>query len=319
LNATSYSSELTAETTSDFGRESTSAVPGFNPDKFPVSAFHLQPYRSARAARPNGRGSGELERRVCLPLLFKGASFDAMNSDTREQLTAVSAQARAHLEEELGLGETGVYLPASAPITNRAHVSETPAAGNEAGSRTEKSPRLDELAREAASCTACDLHRGRNRSVFHRGSPDADLVFVGEGPGYEEDRQGLPFVGPAGQLLDRMVAAMGYDRDAVYICNVVKCRPPGNRTPTPAEAAACGRFLTAQLDLVSPKAIVALGSCAAEALGVASQTRSWRGRWSTWRGIPVMPTYHPAFLLRTPKFKGAVWEDLQAVLRRLGK
>lgn len=183
----------------------------------------------------------------------------------------------------------------------------------------ERSQHLHVLAERAASCTSCGLHAGRNKSVFARGSNLADLVFVGEGPGRDEDAQGLPFVGAAGQLLDKMIAAMGYGRDDVYICNVVKCRPPENRTPLPNEAAACEPFLTAQLEIVAPKVIVALGKCAALNLGVASETGRWRGLWKTWRGVPVMPTYHPAFLLRSPERKRDVWEDLQLVMEKLGK
>ena len=125
------------------------------------------------------------------------------------------------------------------------------------------------------------LHEKRKQSVFARGNPDAELVFVGEGPGQEEDLQGLPFVGPAGQLLDRMIEAMGFARDEVYVCNIVKCRPPENRTPRPEEAIACARYLVPQIELVAPKVIVALGRCAAENLGVAQASGSWRGRWGT--------------------------------------
>jgi DNA polymerase len=142
---------------------------------------------------------------------------------------------------------------------------------------------------------------------------------VGEGPGRDEDIQGLPFVGKAGQLLDRMIAAMGFSQDEIYICNIVKCRPPDNRTPRPEEARACSRFLVPQIELVAPKVIVALGRCAAENLDVAPPEGRWRGRWGQWHGIPVMPTYHPAFLLRSPQFKRAVWEDLQQVMARFGK
>jgi uracil-DNA glycosylase len=183
---------------------------------------------------------------------------------------------------------------------------------------SEKVVRLQQLAAEAATCTACVLHSQRRQAVFARGTPDAELVFVGEGPGMEEDRQGFPFVGPAGQLLDRMIAAMGFARDAVYICNVVKCRPPDNRTPRPEEAIACARFLVPQLELVAPKVIVALGRCAAENLGVAQAMGPWRGRWGDWRGVPVLPTYHPAYLLRSPEQKRVVWEDLQLVMKRFG-
>jgi DNA polymerase len=185
--------------------------------------------------------------------------------------------------------------------------------------RTERDRRLGQLADEARACTACVLHEKRKNSVFARGNPDAELVFVGEGPGRDEDIQGLPFVGKAGQLLDRMIAAMGFSQDEIYICNIVKCRPPDNRTPRPEEARACSRFLVPQIELVAPKVIVALGRCAAENLDVAPPEGRWRGRWGQWHGIPVMPTYHPAFLLRSPQFKRAVWEDLQQVMARFGK
>ena len=176
---------------------------------------------------------------------------------------------------------------------------------------------LGQLARDAASCTACRLHESRTKSVFSRGSALAEVVFVGEGPGFNEDKKGEPFVGAAGQLLDKMIGAMGLARDAVYICNVVKCRPPENRTPLPDEAAACASFLDGQLRAIAPKIIVALGRCAAERLGCAEAGRSWRGSWGEYRGVPVMPTYHPAFLLRNAEMKRPVWEDLQKVTGRL--
>ncbi len=177
--------------------------------------------------------------------------------------------------------------------------------------------RLAQLEEAVRACTRCDLHRQRTQTVFARGTPDSPLMFVGEGPGADEDRLGEPFVGRAGQLLDKMVAAMGYGRDDVYICNVVKCRPPGNRTPLPNEAGACEPFLTGQIDVVAPRVIVALGRCAAENMGLVPGAGGWRGRWGKYKGIDVMPTYHPAFLLRSPEFKRPVWEDLQKVMARL--
>jgi uracil-DNA glycosylase family 4 len=175
---------------------------------------------------------------------------------------------------------------------------------------------LAQLETEVRACVRCELAKARTQTVFARGNPDSPLVLVGEGPGQEEDRLGSPFVGPAGQLLDKMVLAMGFPRDDVYICNVVKCRPPGNRTPLPSEAGACAPFLLGQLDAIAPRVIVALGRCAAENMGLVSGG-SWRGRWGKFRGIDVMPTYHPAFLLRSPEFKRPVWEDLQKVMARL--
>jgi uracil-DNA glycosylase len=183
----------------------------------------------------------------------------------------------------------------------------------------EKRVELAVLAERAASCTACGLHKSRTKSVFARGSADATVVFVGEGPGYNEDQEGVPFVGAAGQLLDKMIEAMGLGPDELYVCNVVKCRPPDNRTPLPDEAGACSPFLNAQLELVGPKVIVALGRVAAESLGCAPPTGRWRGVWGESRGVPVMPTYHPAYLLRSPEQKKPVWEDLQGVLTRLGR
>lgn len=177
--------------------------------------------------------------------------------------------------------------------------------------------RLTQIDAEVRACSRCELAKGRTHTVFARGNPDSPLVFIGEGPGQEEDRTGQPFVGPAGQLLDRMVAAMGFARDDVYICNVVKCRPPGNRTPLPSEAGACAPYLLGQLDAVRPKVIVALGRCATENLGLVGAGGGWRGRWGKFRGVDVMPTYHPAFLLRSPEFKRPVWEDLQKVMSRL--
>jgi uracil-DNA glycosylase family 4 len=176
--------------------------------------------------------------------------------------------------------------------------------------------RLAVLEEQVRACTGCELHKARTQTVFARGNPESRLVFVGEGPGQEEDRTGSPFVGPAGQLLDKMVAAMGLGRDDVYICNIVKCRPPGNRTPLPSEAGACAPFLLGQLDAINPAVIVALGRCAAENMGLVAGG-GWRGRWGKFRGVDVMPTYHPAFLLRSPEFKRPVWEDLQKVMARL--
>lgn len=178
--------------------------------------------------------------------------------------------------------------------------------------------RLEMLAGDASSCTRCPLHAGRHNSVFSRGNGSSGVVFVGEGPGEEEDRQGLPFVGPAGQLLDRMITAMQLSRDDVYVCNIVKCRPPKNRKPEPAEMASCMPFLAEQLELIAPRVIVALGATAVLGLlGSAEGITRLRGQWKSYRGIPVMPTFHPAYLLRTPAAKRDVWRDLQEVLRRL--
>jgi uracil-DNA glycosylase family 4 len=275
-----------------------------------------------------------------------------MEPELAAELSSIVASARAHLEQEAALGGPGlpvsdalerltaraaatpsaanpprVTAPGSAPPTPspvRIEPSAPAPAAPELGPKvvqdgSDRVVRLAQLATEASSCTACVLHEKRKQSVFARGNPSSEIVFVGEGPGAEEDRLGEPFVGPAGQLLDRMITAMGYGRDEVYICNVVKCRPPENRTPRPEEAIACSRYLKPQLALIGPKVIVALGRCAAENLGVAKPEGSWRGRWGSYEGVPVMPTYHPAYLLRSPEQKRIVWDDLKLVMGRLGK
>lgn len=179
---------------------------------------------------------------------------------------------------------------------------------------------LDEIRRELGDCQRCKLCSGRNTIVFGSGNPRAELVFVGEGPGEDEDRQGVPFVGKAGQLLTKMIEAMKFTRDDVYICNVVKCRPPNNRNPEPDEIEACEPFLKAQLASLQPKVIVALGKFAAQTLlrDTTAITRL-RGQWREYQGIPLMPTFHPAYLLRQPDEKRVAWMDLQEVMKRFGK
>jgi DNA polymerase len=172
---------------------------------------------------------------------------------------------------------------------------------------------------EIGDCTRCALHSGRNKLVFGDGSPSARLMFVGEGPGADEDAQGLPFVGKAGQLLNNMIVAMGLRRDEVYIANVVKCRPPGNRTPEPDEANTCSPFLFRQIDVVRPQVLIALGATAATyLLGQRQPLAGLRGRVHTFRGMQLIVTYHPAYLLRDPRQKKEAWADLQIAMRELG-
>lgn len=173
---------------------------------------------------------------------------------------------------------------------------------------------------ELGDCSRCRLGAGRTRLVFGVGEPAAELMFVGEGPGEDEDLQGEPFVGRAGQLLTKMIEAMGYRREDVYIANVVKCRPPGNRNPEPDEIAACEPFLRAQIEAIRPKVIVALGKFAAQTLlRDPSPIGRLRGRWFEYEGVRLMPTFHPAYLLRSPNEKARAWEDLRQVMRELGK
>ncbi len=172
---------------------------------------------------------------------------------------------------------------------------------------------------EIGDCTRCALHTGRHSIVFADGSPTARLMFVGEGPGADEDAQGLPFVGRAGQLLNNMIAAMGLKREDVYIANVVKCRPPGNRTPEPEEANTCSPFLFRQIDVVRPQVLVALGATAATyLLGARQPLAGLRGRVHAFRGMSLIVTYHPAFLLRDPRQKKEAWADLQIAMKELG-
>ena len=177
---------------------------------------------------------------------------------------------------------------------------------------------LDEVRSELGDCRRCALSSLRKNLVFGEGHPQAELVFVGEAPGGDEDREGRPFVGRAGQLLTKIIKAMGLERKDVYICNILKCRPPGNRNPEPAEIAACEPFLIRQLQAIAPKVICALGSFAARTLLKNDvPITTLRGRFHTYEGIKVMPTFHPAYLLRNPGAKKQVWEDVQMVMEEL--
>jgi uracil-DNA glycosylase len=172
---------------------------------------------------------------------------------------------------------------------------------------------------DLGECTRCKLHKNRHSIVFGDGNPKAELVFIGEGPGADEDAQGLPFVGRAGKLLTQMIEAMGLQRKDVYICNVVKCRPPENRLPEEDEVKTCSPFLFRQLDVIAPKVIVCLGAVAAKTLLQTNRGISqFRGQWLEYRGTKLLATYHPAYLLRNPNAKGEVWKDLQKVMAVLG-
>jgi uracil-DNA glycosylase family 4 len=178
---------------------------------------------------------------------------------------------------------------------------------------------LERVSSDLGDCTRCKLHRHRNKIVFGAGNPRAELMFVGEGPGHDEDLKGLPFVGRAGQLLTQMIEAMGLSRNDVYIANVVKCRPPENRTPENDEVSECMPFLIRQIGAIQPKVIVCLGSTAAQTLLSTNKSISrFRGEWFDFRGSRLIPTYHPAYLLRNPAAKSDVWADLKKVMAHLG-
>ena len=209
---------------------------------------------------------------------------------------------------DLYLDPSGAAAPASAPAAASApDVAASP-------ETAERAAELAALAATAAACTRCRLCEGRTQVVFGAGNPAADLMFIGEGPGAEEDRRGLPFVGAAGELLTRIIQAIEMTRDEVYIANVVKCRPPGNRDPQPDEVAACRGYLERQIALVRPKVIVALGKVAAQTLlGNDAPIGRMRGQWFRVQGVPTMVTYHPAALLRNSALKRPTWEDMQQV------
>jgi len=236
-----------------------------------------------------------------------------------EALAAVQSYVR-YLQR---LGVTA--LPVTLPPPIRAEAAVQPASTCSAVlppqvAPTEVAPaiRLAQLAAAVHDCRKCGLHRGRTQVVFGTGDPAAALVFVGEAPGHDEDVQGEPFVGAAGQLLNRIIAAIGLAREQVYILNVIKCRPPQNRNPQPDEIAACWPILQEQLACLRPRIICALGAFAAQTLLQTEERISrLRGRFHRLGDIQVMPTYHPAFLLRNPQYKRAVWEDMQLVQRAL--
>jgi uracil-DNA glycosylase family 4 len=239
--------------------------------------------------------------------------------EPREELRALVAGFRAHLEARARSGLLGVPTGTS----RRAGADNRPLPAPE-GPRPPRAGAAGlQLAREElGDCQRCRLKDERKQIVFGVGNPEAELVFVGEGPGADEDRLGEPFVGLAGQLLTKMIEAMGFARQDVYICNVIKCRPPGNRNPEPDEVAACQPFLKKQLAALRPRMIVTLGKFAAHCLlGVDTPITRLRGTFGSYEGIQLMPTYHPAFLLRDPSRKREAWADLQlvvAALRRMG-
>lgn len=246
----------------------------------------------------------------------------------------LARQLRQHLDSLRAAGVT--WLPSSSePAASAAGLgAHSPQqltlypATDPAGSPTQRDAEqrrheLAVLAERVSGCQRCtELVVSRSRTVFGVGPIDVELCFVGEAPGATEDQRGEPFVGEAGQLLDRIIAACGMKREEVYICNIVKCRPPGNRLPTAAEAGNCREYLERQLELVRPKYICALGACAAQnLLGTSQAIGKLRGRFHDYKGIPVMCTYHPAFLLpgRSPHRKRDVWEDMKKLLERMGR
>jgi len=217
------------------------------------------------------------------------------------------------------LRESGVDELPYGPSTGRTAGQPEYAAADDTG-RMAPGETLEEIRADLGDCRRCALWETRKQIVFGGGSQTAPVLFVGEAPGRDEDLQGEPFVGEAGQLLSKMITAMGYERSGVYICNLLKCRPPENRNPSPAEIAQCSPFLLRQVKSVTPKVIVALGTFAAQTLLASTEPISrLRGRFHDYHGIPLMPTFHPAYLLRSPEKKREVWADLQQVMKLLVK
>lgn len=278
-----------------------------------------------------------------------------MANDLRRELGDIAASLRAYLEVQHDTGASGIPRgtkkasaavaappPAAAARVERAPVEpEAPPPVADARPlpkvevKAEPAPpkkeepkpvrALDVVKSEVATCAKCGLGATRTNTVFSRGNPNAKLVFVGEAPGADEDEQGLPFVGRAGQLLDKMIGAMGLDPEKdVYVCNIIKCRPPGNRKPEAAEIDACIPYLHEQLAALNPKVIVAMGNTAVGALlNTKLGITKLRGSWKLYKGkIPIMPTYHPSYLIRPSaqqvEAKKQAWEDLQAVMKELG-
>ena len=253
------------------------------------------------------------------------AGMEHENTHPGERMRSLIASVEAHLTR---LKEDGVTTVEVDPDTVRAW-SETASASPEsppqpipepAKGESPVSDPLDAIARRVASCQLCRLCETRNRTVPGQGAPNPDIMFIGEGPGADEDKQGLAFVGRAGQLLTKIITAMGYEREDVWIGNIVKCRPPNNRVPTPDEMAACMPYLKEQIALLKPKVIVCLGATAVKGLfDTQTGITKLRGQWMTFEEIDTMPTYHPAYLLRNPPAKRDVWEDMKEVLRKLGR
>jgi uracil-DNA glycosylase len=223
-------------------------------------------------------------------------------TDDRRPPSGPGEAGSALLRAETGEAASGVAAPVAGRRSGGAVDSEVPVAPKE----------LVVLGERAAVCTRCRLHEGRRSVVFGVGNPAADVVVVGEAPGAEEDRTGLPFVGQAGKLLDLMLMSVGLRRTDVYICNVLKCRPPNNRNPLADEVEACSEYLHGQLEIIAPRVLLAVGKFAAQTLtGRDTSIGRLRGAVHSYRGVPLIASYHPAYLLRSPNMTGAAWQDLQ--------
>ncbi|HUB17994.1 MAG TPA: uracil-DNA glycosylase [Acidobacteriaceae bacterium] len=257
--------------------------------------------------------------------------YDFYRRDSASRTTLIGTETATENAEPAGVATVAVTQPLAAapaadpetteemPRKSAAPVNAEPSASVASIRPQGKAAALQAIREDIGDCRRCALHKGRHTIVFADGDPNARLMFVGEGPGADEDAQGLPFVGRAGQLLNNMISAMGLRRDQVYIANIVKCRPPQNRVPEPVEANTCSPFLFRQIDVIGPEVIVALGSTAATyLLGGKSPLAALRGRIHQARGSKLIVTYHPAYLLRDPRQKKEAWADLQIAMQELG-
>lgn len=257
-------------------------------------AFPSEPGEAARSGRPPERADAAGEQRL-------GQQNSALQPSEPRSFEPRADEPQGKGEASLPRAlQSAVVQPVALPVVQRT---------------------LEEIQAEVRACTRCELSLIRTQTVFSRGTGSSGLCFVGEGPGADEDAQGFPFVGKAGKLLDDMIRAMGFERDEVYVCNIVKCRPPGNRKPQEEEMAACRSYVVEQLQILKPEVIVALGGTAVEGLlGIKQGITRLRGRFLLYQGrTAVMPTFHPAYLLRNPQAKRDVWSDLKQVVRHMGR
>ena len=256
-------------------------------------------------------GMMDFYRRPVDPALLQQCSVDAEASAAAEEVQ-MESQPTSPAPPQTNFSQEESAIPPRKSISPPPETATPVAPSNRPAA-------LLAIQEEIGDCRRCALHKGRHTIVFGQGDPNARLLFVGEGPGADEDEQGLPFVGRAGQLLNNMISAMGLEREQTYICNVVKCRPPGNRTPEPDEANTCSPFLFRQIDVIGPQVIVALGATAATyLLGQRQPLAGLRGRVHSFRGSSLIVTYHPAYLLRDPRQKKEAWADLQIAMKELG-
>jgi DNA polymerase len=285
-----------------------------------LTEFYRRPVDLSLLDQTEGQSASESLVRQDAQADSSGAASSRRPADDREP----SAPQSLSLPANLGIPafpsearETPAQEETNIPP--RKPISAPPLVSVDAAPAAQRPALLQLIREDIGDCTRCALHTGRNKIVFGDGSPTARLMFVGEGPGADEDAQGIPFVGKAGQLLNNMIAAMGLKREEVYIANVVKCRPPGNRTPEPDEGNTCSPFLFRQIDVIRPQVIVALGATASTYLfGTRQPLAGLRGRVHAFRGSQLIVTYHPAYLLRDPRQKKEAWADLQIAMRELG-